>query len=70
MPKFYWAEVVKTAIYIQNLIKEKVSALELYFGRKPNLRHLRVFGSIAYVYVPNEKRSKLDPKSEKCVLVG
>ena len=48
MPKFYWAEV-------QNRIGEKVLAHELYFGRKPNLRHLRVFGSIFYVHVPDEK---------------
>ena len=42
---------------------------ELYFGRKPNLRHLRVFGSIAYVHVPKENQRKLDTKVEKCVLV-
>ena len=62
MPKFYWAEAVRTAVYIQ----DKVSAHELYFGTKPNLRHLRVFGSIAYVHVPNEKRRKLDAKAAKC----
>jgi hypothetical protein len=47
-----------------------VSAHEWYFGTKPNLRHLRVFGSIAYVYIPKEKRKKLDAKDEKCILVG
>ena len=40
LPKFYWAEAVKTAIYIQNWIKDKVLAHELYFRMKPNLRHL------------------------------
>ena len=45
-------------------------AHEQYFGTKPNLRHLRVFGSIAYVPVPTEKRRKLDTKAEKCILVG
>ena len=35
-----------------------------------NLRHLRVFGSIAYVHVPKEKRRKLDAKAEKCILGG
>ena len=70
LPKFYWAEAVKTAIYIQNWIKDKVLAHELYFGTKPNLRHLRVFGSITYVHVPKEKRRKLDAKAEKCILVG
>ena len=54
MPKFYWAEAVRTAVYIQNRIGEKVFAHELYFGRKPNLQHLRVFGRIAYVHVPDE----------------
>ena len=70
MPKFYWNEAVRIAVYIQNRIGEKVSAHELYFGRKPNLRHLRVFGSIGYVHVPDEKRRKLNPKSKWCVLVG
>ena len=35
-PKFYWAEVVRTAVYIQNRIGDKVSAHELYFRTKPN----------------------------------
>lgn len=43
---------------------------EAWSGMKPNISHLRVFGSIAYVHVPNEKRSKLDSKSEKYVFVG
>jgi hypothetical protein len=29
-----------------------------------------VFGYIAYMHVPNEKRSKLDPKAEKCIFIG
>ena len=37
LPEFYWTEAVRTAIYIQNQIRDKVSAHELYFGRKPNL---------------------------------
>jgi hypothetical protein len=70
MPKFYWAEAVRTAVYIQNRIRDKVSAYKQYFGTKPNLRHLRVFGSIAYVHILKEKRRKLDAKAEKCILVG
>ena len=47
-----------------------MSAHEQYFGTKPSLRHLRVFGNIAYVHVPKEKRRKLDAKAEKCILVS
>ena len=32
-----WAEAVRTAVYIQNRIGEKVSAHQLYFGTKPNV---------------------------------
>jgi hypothetical protein len=70
MPKFYWAEAVRTAVYIHNQIGDKVLAHERYFGTKPNLRHLRVFGGIAYVHIPKEMRKKLDAKAEKCILVG
>jgi hypothetical protein len=70
MPKSYWAEAVRTALYIQNRIGDKVSLYEQYFGTKPNLRHLRVFGRIAYVHIPKENRKKLDAKAEKCILVS
>ena len=72
MSKFYWAEVVRTTIYLQNraFANRGVSPHELYFGKKSNLTHLRVFGSIAYVHVPKEKRRKLDAKAEKCILVN
>jgi len=29
-----------------------------------------MFGCITYVHVPNENRSKLDPKVEKCIFIG
>jgi hypothetical protein len=39
-------------------------------GKKPDVFHLRVFGYIAYVHVLDEKRSKLDPKADKCIFIG
>jgi hypothetical protein len=38
--------------------KEKLTS------KKPNVSHLKVFGCIAYMHVPHEKISKLDPKAE------
>jgi hypothetical protein len=57
-------------VYIQNRSRDKVSAHERYFSMKPNLRHLRVFGSIAYAHIPKEKRKKQDAKAGKCILAG
>jgi hypothetical protein len=32
--------------------------------------HLHIFGSICYYHVPSEKRTKLDPTTNKGILVG
>ena len=71
-PKSQQAKAVRTTVYLQNRTSANggVSPHELYFGKKRNLAHLRIFGSIAYVHVSKEKRRKLDAKAEKCILVG
>ena len=74
MPHYYWAEAVSTAVYIMNRTPiaavHNVTLEEKFTGTKPNLAHLKVFGCIAYVHVLDELRTKLDPKAEKCVLIG
>jgi hypothetical protein len=43
---------------------------ELYTSRKPSLSHLKVFGCDAFVYIPNEKRRKMENKEFKCIFIG
>ena len=63
-----------TTVYLMNQCTtsrvHEVTLHEKYYGRKLDLSHIRIFGAIAYVHIPDEKRQKLDPKSEKCILVG
>jgi hypothetical protein len=42
---------------------------EKFTRKKPDVSHRRVFGCIAYMHVPDEKRSKLDPKADKCIFI-
>ena len=74
MPKYYWVEAVHTAIYIMNRTQTTaihgMTSEENFIGKKPDLSHLEVFGCLAYVHVPDELRSKLDLKAEKCVFIG
>ena len=76
LPRSLWAEACNCAVYVLNRIHSRASPeenktpFELWFGKKPNLSHLRIFGSDAYVHVPDCKRTKFEPKSTKCHLVG
>lgn len=74
LPKAYWAEATSTAVYLLN--RSPASALrgrtpeELWSGREPNIKHLRVFGSKALAYVPREKRDKWDSKAQELIFIG
>ena len=50
-------------------LKNKVPE-EDWSGSKPSVKQLKVFSSICYKHIPDAKRSKLDDKSEKMILLG
>ena len=70
----FWQEAVATSCYLQNRSPHKVLGLHtpymVWFGHKPDFSNLRVFGSIAYSHIPQEKRKKSDPHAKKCIMVG
>jgi len=43
---------------------------EVWSGHKSNMAHLRVFGSIAYSHISEERRKKLDDKFKKYIFMG
>ena len=43
---------------------------ECFSGKKPEVGHFRIFGSLTYSHVPLEKRTKLEPTAEKGIFVG
>ena len=65
----FWAEAVNTAVYLLNRVTiinkgdEIKTAYELWTGRKPNVSHLKTFGSVAYVFDPHT--SKTSNKAKK-----
>lgn len=71
--KRFWAEAANTAVYLKN--RSIASGLdktpyELWYGTKPNLSHLRLFGSKVMVHIPKQKRLKWDKKATQHILVG
>ena len=74
MPREFWAEAVACAVYLTNRAPTKSvldkTPQEAWNGRKPGIGHFKVFGSIAYAHVSEEKRTKLDDRSEKLIFIG
>ncbi|KAK2439455.1 putative mitochondrial protein [Trifolium repens] len=73
LPHNFWGEAVTTAAYILNKCptkKLKMVPEEAWCGRKPSVKHLRVFGSLCYKHVPDARRTKLEDKSEIMILIG
>lgn len=71
----YWPEVIKTAAYLKNRTiantVENKTPYEIFFGIKPNVEHLKIYGSRVYVRVPEVlRKSKWDDKAQLGVLVG
>ncbi|GAU42828.1 hypothetical protein TSUD_185870 [Trifolium subterraneum] len=73
LPHKFWGEAVTTAAYILNKCptkKLKIVTEEAWCGRKPIVKHLKVFGSLCYKHVPDARRTKLEDKSEIMILIG
>ena len=73
VPLYLWGEATVSTIYVLNrsLINFlNVTPFESWYGRKPDVSHIRTFGSRVFAHVPEQNRRKLDPKAEKCIFIG
>jgi len=41
-----------------------------WIGKEVNLNHMRIFCCNSYIHVELDHRSKLDPKSKRCIFIG
>lgn len=74
VPKMFWPEAVKWSVHILNrcptVAVQNKTPEEAWSNVKPMVDYFRVFGCVAHAHVPDQKRSKLDEKSKKCVFLG
>jgi hypothetical protein len=74
LPLFLWENSSHRTVYIQNrsphTILGKFTPEEVFTGTKPYVSHLRIWGNICYCHVPLEKRTKMEPTTNKGLLVG
>jgi hypothetical protein len=56
LPKEFWAEAANTIVFFQNQLPSKFledkTPFEVWYGYKPSLNFLKVFGSVCFVHIP------------------
>ncbi|WVY92490.1 hypothetical protein V8G54_031578 [Vigna mungo] len=74
LPHKFWGEFVSTFVHILNKCPTKrlegKVPLEVWPGVKPAVGYFKVFGSLAYSHIADQKRTKLHDKSEAMIFVG
>jgi hypothetical protein len=74
LPPSFWRHAVSTYVHTRNRTPTSALGKETpYFhwkGKRPNISYFRVFGCLAYVLIPKDKRKALQPHSKKCIFIG
>ena len=71
----HWVEAVATATYLHNCmvptaLKIGETPYLLWYGEKPNLKHIKVFGCVVYTHIPDRNCKKLNKKAQKLRFIG
>ena len=74
-PLEFWAEALSCAAYIRNRVTSRslpsgTTPFEIWHGRKPNIAHLRTFGSNCWYKIPDKHLQTLDYRSVKAIMLG
>ena len=72
LPKTFWAEAARAAVYLNNRTPTNtlggMTPYEAWTGKKPRVGHLRKYGCLAFAY--NNDGDKLNARSIPCTLIG
>lgn len=75
IPMYLWGEALYTSSFLTNrsvtsALANPITPYEMWFGKKPDVSYIRVFGCAAYAHINKHERSKLDGKSIPLTMVG
>ena len=72
LPQNLWGEAILLANHILNKVphkKKDKTPYELWKGRRPSFKYLKVWGCLAKVVIPDPKKVKIGPKTVDCVFI-
>ena len=72
-PLFLWVEAYRTIVYIQNRCPHttlgRKTPEEVFTGTRPDVSHIRIFGSVYYCHVHADTRKKLESSGRRDYLL-
>ena len=72
--KKFWTEAVNTTVFLKNRLPTKAvnneTPFEAWYGYKPQMHFLKVFGCLCFAYVPQVRREKLYKKAIVGIFIG
>ena len=72
-PRSFWALAVQAAVHVDNRLptcaNDGKAPYERYFGRVPDVSHLRRWGCVAHVHIDEGLRNKLESRTRACYFV-
>ena len=76
LPLSFWGEALASFVHVWNRISTSAviakTPYEAFYGDKPNVSRLRVWGCVSYVHIQKDKRpnGSLGSHMEKCIFIG
>nr|KYP72430.1 Retrovirus-related Pol polyprotein from transposon TNT 1-94 [Cajanus cajan] len=74
LPKEYWEEAASTTVFLHNRLPTKAlnnkTPFDVWYGYKPSLKFLKIFGCLCFTHVPQSKRDKLDKRALPGIFIG
>ena len=74
LPKQFWTEATHTTIFLQNRLPTRAvkdqTPFEAWYGYKPSLHFLKIFGYFCFTHVSQVKRDKLDKRALTGIFIG
>lgn len=74
LPSSFWGEALSSLVHVVNRCPTSSlphsTPFEAFYGCKPDVSHLRIWGCLAYVHVQKDKRGSLGSHMEKAIFIG
>ena len=55
---------------VTSALNSECTPYQLWYGRKPSLKHIHTFGCTVYSHIPDGNGKKLDKKAMKLIFIG